>query len=125
MREGNFDRVRSLAQAAADRLKKARPEELTTTQREGKRADRVFLDTARNAYGQTAVAPYAVDARPGAPVATPIDWDELPGGSSSRYTIESLFRRLSQKRDPWEDIGSHAQGITGAEGRMEELQRRG
>ena len=49
--------------------------------RKEKREGRLFLDTARNAYAQTAVAPYAVRALPGAPVAAPLDWDEL--GDSS------------------------------------------
>lgn len=119
-REAAFDRVRSLAQDLARSLAEEYPDELTVEQRKNKRGDRVFLDTARNAYGQTTVAPYAVRARPGAPVATPIDWEELDasGLTSNRYTIDNLFRRLSQKGDPWEDIARHGQTLTEAEKRL-------
>ena len=45
--------------------------------RKAKRGDRVYLDVMRNAYAQTAVAPYSLRARRDAPVATPLNWDEL------------------------------------------------
>lgn len=121
----SFDEVRSLAQAIASHASELRPDNLTTAQRKQKRGDRIFLDTARNAYGQTAVTPYAIRARPGAPVATPIDWAELStsGLSSSRYTISNIFRRLSQKDDPWGDIARHAVRIDDAKEKLSELTR--
>ncbi len=42
-----------------------------------KRKDRIFIDWLRNQRGSTAILPYSARARPGAPVAVPIDWDEL------------------------------------------------
>lgn len=120
-RDADFDRVRTLAQAVARSLAEEYPDELTVEQRKNKRGDKVFLDTARNAYGQTTVTPYAVRARPGAPVATPIDWEELDasGLTSSRYTVENLFRRLSQKGDPWEGIAHRGQTLTEAEKKLQ------
>ena len=53
------------------------PHGLTTAWRKEKRGGRVLVDVARNTYGQTTVAPYAVRALPGAPVATPLAWEEL------------------------------------------------
>ena len=53
------------------------PAHRTVEARKAKRGDRLYLDVMRNAYAQTAVAPYAVRARRGAPVATPLEWDEL------------------------------------------------
>ena len=47
--------------------------------RKNKRDGRLYLDTRRNAVNQTAVAPYSVRPRPGAPIATPLEWDELGG----------------------------------------------
>jgi bifunctional non-homologous end joining protein LigD len=117
-RNYEFERVRSLARAVADRLASRRPEELTTAQRKEARGQRLFLDTTRNAYAQTTVAPYAVRARPGAPVATPIEWDELSDATSNRYRVRNLFRRLAQKDDPWRDIGSHSQDLTEPERRL-------
>lgn len=66
----------------AHRLAEDHPKLLTVEQRKNKRGDRIFLDVARNAYAQTMATPYSVRARPGAPVATPIERDELDEGDS-------------------------------------------
>jgi bifunctional non-homologous end joining protein LigD len=52
------------------------------------------------------VAPYAVRARAGAPVATPLRWDEALSSDMAprRYDIRSVLRRLAQTDDPWRDI---------------------
>ena len=118
--EATFDQVRGIAADLADRLVADAPEELTTEQRKAKRGTRVFVDVARNAYGQTAVAPYSVRARAEASVATPLDWAELddPGLGPRRYTITNLFRRLGQKPDPWAEIGRHARPLAAARERL-------
>lgn len=117
-----FDDVRVLASEVADRLADRYPDRLTTEQRKAKRGDRIFIDVLRNAYGQTTVAPYAVRGRPGAPVATPLDWDELSrsGLSPRSYTVGNLFRRLGRKHDPWARIDRHAASATGAAARLRE-----
>lgn len=108
--EVGFDQVRQRAKSICDRLAEANPEELTTETRKDKRKGRLFLDYLRNAYGQHSVAPYSLRAIEGAPVATPLDWDELSGleRGSQTYTIKNIFRRLSQKGDPWKGMWRHA-----------------
>jgi bifunctional non-homologous end joining protein LigD len=115
-RSASFDEVREVASNLAEALAARRPEERTTEQRKAKRGDRVFLDVARNAYGQTVVAPYSVRARPEASVATPLAWDELdsPALGPRRYTVRNLFRRLAQKPDPWAGIEQHPQSLAPA-----------
>lgn len=110
-----FDTVRALARDLADLLAAQSPERLTTEQYKEQRGNCVFLDTLRNAYGHTAVPPYAVRARPGAPVAVPVEWDELESGkiSPQRYTIKNLFRRLGQKQAPWAGMMRHARSLEG------------
>jgi len=76
-REAAFDDVRAFAMDAADLLVTRHPERLTREHRKAKRGNRVYLDVMRNAYAQTTVAPYALRAREGAPVATPLAWHEL------------------------------------------------
>ncbi|MBO0847733.1 MAG: non-homologous end-joining DNA ligase, partial [Nocardioides sp.] len=71
-REAGFDDVRELARDVARVLVDREPDLLTLEARKGKRGDRVLVDVQRNGYGQTAVPPYAVRARPGAPVSMPI-----------------------------------------------------
>ncbi|HEX6206854.1 MAG TPA: non-homologous end-joining DNA ligase [Actinomycetota bacterium] len=90
------------------------PDRFTIEHRKAKRGDRVLVDYFRNGWAQTAVPPYAVRARPGAPIAAPLDWEELGRTLPQRYTLRNAFRRLGRKPDPWSDIGRHARGLRGA-----------
>jgi bifunctional non-homologous end joining protein LigD len=88
---------------------------LTTEWRKNKREGRILVDTARNTYGQTVVAPYAVRALPGAPVATPVTWDEVedPALTPRSWTMRTLPDRLESEGDPWADISRHAGTLSG------------
>jgi bifunctional non-homologous end joining protein LigD len=125
-RAADFEQSRTFARDVA-RLAAARnPEELTTEQRRVKRGERVFLDVMRNAYGQTGAPPYAVRPRPGAPVAAPLDWNEI-GDSDLRpnsYTIENIFRRLGQMGDPWKGMTHHARSLGEPSRRLKKLLER-
>lgn len=96
-----FDVVRDLTHDVARVVAERHPDEATVAHRIADRGGRVFVDWLRNGYGQTSVAPYGVRARPGAPVATPLDWDELGTTDPQDYRVDNLFRRLGQKSDPW------------------------
>lgn len=114
-RSADFDEVRAFVRELADELARREPKRLTTETRKDQRHGRVFLDYLRNAYGQTGVAPYTVRAKPGAPVATPLDWAELadPQLHSQSYTMRNIFHRLGHKADPWQDIRNHACALKG------------
>ena len=60
------------------------PDLVTTEVCKNKRLGRIYFDTARNAYAETAVPAYAVRALPGAPIATPLAWTELDDPASLR-----------------------------------------
>jgi bifunctional non-homologous end joining protein LigD len=94
---------------------KRTPDTLTTEWRKEKRDGKILVDTARNTYGQTVVAPYAVRALPGAPVATPLEWDELsdPGLSARAWTLRTVGERLAERGDPWAGIAGHAAALPG------------
>lgn len=112
-RSASFDDVRDFASDVARLAARREPEQLTVEVRKSDRGDRLFIDYLRNAYGQNSVVPYAVRAKTGAPVATPLDWDELadPGLHSQTYTVSSIFRRLGQKDDPWHTYMLHARSL--------------
>jgi bifunctional non-homologous end joining protein LigD len=112
-RSADFDRVRRYAKRLAETLAGRYPDEVTTEQRKNKRGKAVFVDYLRNAYGQTAVAPYSVRAIENAPVATPLRWGEVGDKRlrPQKYTIGNLFRRLGQIDDPWAGIDRHRQSI--------------
>lgn len=122
--EHGFDRVRAFARVLGEVAAARDPEHLTTAVRKERREGRVYVDTARNGYAQTFVAPYAIRPRPGAPVATPLDWDELGRVDPGGHTVRSLRRRLAQKSDPWSAIRDAAGDLTAAVGRLEAIRTR-
>ena len=119
-----FDSVREFARQAADLLAGRAPEELSTAQRREERGGRLYLDIMRNAYAQLVVAPYSVRGRPGAPVATPLHWDELGNGSLSpgQFTMRTIGARLDKVGDdPWADMARHRRGLSGPRRRLRNL----
>ena len=126
-RDSDFEAVRDFAGEVAGALARERPQSFTTEIRKKKREDRLYLDVSRNAFGQTVVAPYAVRARPGVPVATPLEWDELEEGSTTAqtYTLRSIPRRLGQKKDPWKGMGARAGSLNRAREIWEERMKEG
>ena len=97
-----FDAVRQLARQAGGVLAARAPDLVSTEQRKDKRGGLIYADPMRNAYGQHAAAPYSVRGRPGAPVATPLDWAELDddGLSPHQFTVATVPGRLAGD-DPW------------------------
>jgi bifunctional non-homologous end joining protein LigD len=113
-RTRSADEVRDIAGAIAERVAAEHPETLTTAWRKQKREGRILVDTARNTYAQTVVAPYAVRALPGAPVATPLAWEELddPELHPRRFTLRDVPARVAERGDPWSDIRRFARNLS-------------
>jgi bifunctional non-homologous end joining protein LigD len=108
----DFDKVREFAKKTAEELADKYPDKLTTEVRKEKRKARILLDYLRNAFGQTGVAPYSLRAIKNAPIATPLDWAELPSlNDPQKYNISNIFKRLGQKSDPWENIYKKAKDL--------------
>jgi bifunctional non-homologous end joining protein LigD len=122
-RRATFEEVKPFARMAAEVLARRYPDDLTTEFRKAERGGRILVDVLRNAYAQTAVPPYAIRPRPGAPVATPIAWEELSDSRlrSDRWTVTNVLKRLRSKGDPWADIASFARGLSRARKRLETL----
>jgi bifunctional non-homologous end joining protein LigD len=122
-RRATFEDVKDFTNRLAELLAARHPDELTTEFRKAERGGRILVDVARNRYAQTAVPPYAVRPRPGAPVATPIEWDELSDSKlrPDRWTVKNVLRRLNAKGDPWADIASFARGVSRARKRLDAL----
>jgi bifunctional non-homologous end joining protein LigD len=99
----SFEEVHLFADALAQRLAAADPDHLTTEFTKQKREGRLFLDVNRNAYAQTAVAPYAVRAKAGAPIAVPIPWSEVERNDlrPDGVTIRNISKWLAGRPDPW------------------------
>jgi bifunctional non-homologous end joining protein LigD len=113
LRDQSFDGVRNFAQRVAFILIQSQPQKFTAEQRKEKRGDRLFIDTLRNAYAHTAVAPYAVRAIPNAPVAAPLFWEELEDDdlTARRFNIHNILKRIKKLGDPWKDLELTVQSL--------------
>jgi bifunctional non-homologous end joining protein LigD len=107
------EEVVAFARRVARELAAQDARRLTTEVRKAKREERIFVDTGRNAYAQHAVAPYAVRARPNAPVATPLHWHELDERSlrPDRWTVATIAKRLDDAGDPWDGFRGAARAL--------------
>jgi bifunctional non-homologous end joining protein LigD len=119
-RGARFDKTRKFAGDVARYLAAKKPDRITIEQRKHQRRGRLFLDTVRNSYGHTMVVPYSLRALPGAPVATPIDWQEVRQKSLTpdRYTLSNIFRRLARKKDPWKGMNRQAKDLSGPQQKL-------
>ncbi len=119
----DFDTARQFTRDVAEVVAADDPAHRTVAARKEKRGGRVYLDIMRNGYAQTAVAPYSVRARPGAPVATPLEWEELdtPGLRADRFTVRDLPKRLAEQGDPWATLSRHARSLRGPRERLAKL----
>ena len=119
----DFESVRALAAGIAELLVKRAPERFTTEPRIESRGGRLFLDTLRNSTAHLAVAPYAVRARPGAPVAVPISWQELDDRdfTARSYNLHNIFQRLQSGPDPWREFCRSRQSLALPRRRVESL----
>jgi bifunctional non-homologous end joining protein LigD len=99
----SWDEAKAFAAGVAAAMTKANPTRYTDTMAKRARTGRIFIDYLRNGRGATAVAAFSTRARSGAPVSTPVSWDELPTmRSGNQYRVGNLAARLSHlNRDPW------------------------
>jgi bifunctional non-homologous end joining protein LigD len=94
-----FDVIGATVQKLAALLADDHPDELTVVFRVALRGGRVFVDWLRNNPVASAVAPYSLRARPTAPVATPLSWDEVDTTVPDAFTIADV-ERLLERADP-------------------------
>jgi len=121
-----FDAAREFARQVTDLLSARNPDLVTTEQRKDRRGPRIHTGIMRNAYAQLAVAPYSVRARPGAPVATPLCWDEVEdkGLSPDQFTLRTLPDRIRGSRPaagPWAGMARRRTGLARARAALRRL----
>jgi bifunctional non-homologous end joining protein LigD len=98
--------AKQFARAVSNALARDEPDRFTINSRKNARKDRIFIDYLRNDETASAIAAYAVRARPGAPVSLPIGWKELSAlESAAVFGIKDAVRR---RADPWKGIAAAA-----------------
>jgi bifunctional non-homologous end joining protein LigD len=124
----DFDAARRFARQASEVVAAREPDSLTVEQRRDSRGGRVYSDIMRNAYAQTVVAPYSVRARPGAPVSTPLRWEELEdsGLTPHQFTLRTVGERLARAghSDPWAGLARRRYSLARAAQRLEKIAAR-
>lgn len=115
-RRAGWTEVKAFAKSLAGAMVRDDPRRYLARVSKAERQGRIFIDYLRNDPTSTAVAPYSTRARQGAPVATPLDWEELtPRFDPAKFNIETVPRRLARlKRDPWAEMLSLAQKLPAA-----------
>ncbi|HZT87452.1 MAG TPA: DNA ligase D [Stellaceae bacterium] len=111
-----WDEVKAFAKWVADRFVSEYPDRFTANMAKRARTGRIFIDYLRNGRGATAIGAYSPRARPGAPVAMPLSWEEVEAGvHPGDFTIETVPARLADlKADPWAELRRVRQSISAA-----------
>ncbi|MDW7772097.1 MAG: DNA ligase D [Desulfobulbaceae bacterium] len=109
-----WDEMKEFSRKVARVLVDRYPEKYVATMSKNKRKGKIFIDFFRNSRGATAICSYSTRARPGAPVAVPVHWDEISDlKSADAYSVENLPRRLEAlKHDPWSGFFEHRQSLS-------------
>ncbi|HEX8664807.1 MAG TPA: non-homologous end-joining DNA ligase [Beijerinckiaceae bacterium] len=112
-RRCDYPRAKAFAKATAEAIAARTPTRYLTRVSKAERRGRIFIDYLRNDATATAVAPYSTRSRAGAPVATPLTWEELtPKLDPQAFTIKTVPGRLKEiGGDPWRDMGKVRQGL--------------
>lgn len=112
----DWDSLKATARSLAERLEAEEPDRYLAKASRSARAGKIYVDYLRNGYGSTSVTAYSTRARPGAPVATPITWDELEAGADpAEFDTTTVPLRVSkQEQDPWGDFRSSARTLSRA-----------
>ncbi len=93
--------VKSFAERFSRAIAEQYPKEFTANIRKNQRTGRIFIDWLRNQRGATAVLPYSARARKGAPVAAPIDWNEMASAKGgNRFSIRDVDELLERAASP-------------------------
>ena len=112
-RRSEWPQVKTFAKGFAARLAADAPDRYVANMAKAKRKGLIFVDYLRNERGSTAIAPYSTRARDGAPVATPLAWDELDTiDAANAFTVKSMPERARGIGDPWAGYSDVAQSIT-------------
>jgi DNA ligase D len=95
----DFTEVRHAAIAFGRELERRLPGQVTTKWWKEERGERIFVDYNQNARDRTIASAYSVRPKPGAPVSTPVEWDELPEVRPEDFTVGTVPARFAERGD--------------------------
>ena len=110
-----YEDVRVFAEAISSIVVQRIPE-YATIERVVKRRKphEVYIDYLQNIRGKTVASVYSPRPRPGAPVSTPLKWDEFRRPIDPKaFSIKTVFKRLERYGDLFEKALTDRQDISG------------
>ncbi len=112
--------VSGFAHHVGSALVKLAPDHLTQEFSKADRGKRILVDTGRNGWSATWAAPYAVRAKPGAPVSAPCTWDEVERGDvgPQSFTLPTMAARVAEVGDLWSDLRKRGRSLRRAAERL-------
>jgi bifunctional non-homologous end joining protein LigD len=101
-----FDETRAWTEKLSKTIGRLQPDLVSWKWGVGDRGGRARLDYTQNAVNKTLVAPYSPRAAAGAPVSTPVEWDELddPALRPDSFTMRTVLDRLAERGDPFRPL---------------------
>jgi bifunctional non-homologous end joining protein LigD len=118
-----FENTRQFAEVLASIALARKPQLFTTPRSVAKREKgRVYFDYLQNAEGKTIAAPYVARAYDGAPVAAPLEWEEVKRGlHPSQFTIKNAIARFKEKGDLFAAVLKKPQSLDRAFAKLEKV----
>lgn len=109
----DWDGAKSFTRRLAEQMAREHPDRYLSVAAKAQRHGRIFIDYLRNARGATAVCSYSLRNRPGAPLATPLAWQELPRvRAPDQFRFDNIEQRLQRlSADPWAGIERARQAL--------------
>ncbi|HEY7536847.1 MAG TPA: DNA ligase D [Gaiellaceae bacterium] len=118
-RRSTYDDARTFAEHVAAAIERAQPK-LATTQWSKARRRGVLIDANQNGEGKTIASAYSVRPRPGAPVSTPLRWDEVgPDLDPAGFTMAAVLERVERLGDLYAPLSSTRQSLSKALRRLD------
>jgi len=104
VRRSTFEDTYEFAERLSRRLEEQHPGEVTTEWLKKKRAG-VLVDHRQNGHGKTIASAYSVRPKPGAPVSTPLRWEELTEDVRPRdFPMQVALQRVAEHGDLFEPV---------------------
>ena len=113
-RRHTYEDTRHFAEIIAGALARAHRGLVTTEWTKAKRQG-VLIDANQNGEGKTIASVYSVRPQPGAPVSTPLRWDEVSEDLDPRdFTMEVVLSRVDRFGDLFEGVLTTKQSLSSA-----------
>jgi bifunctional non-homologous end joining protein LigD len=110
-RRSSYEQTYAFAEAASRLLERRHPGLVTTEWLKAKR-EGVLVDHRQNGHGKTIASPYSVRPKPGAPVSTPLDWDELDEDlRPATFTMAAVLERVERRGDLFQPVLDRPQAL--------------